>query len=503
MKLAARLPIAVVAALAAAGDPAGAGLAPLPPEGRPTEPRDLRGGRHAPVMDEDGVVFRLDAPDAREVSLVGSFNDWQEGATPMRRARCGVWSAAVPLESGRWPYLFAVDGDWIRDPDNPALGVPSGEEAAGLGETSLVQVRRRRVVVPEPHGAHDGRVGLHGSYDRVDQVALFAEAAYESRTRPLPGLRIGAGWSWGRERLLYDAAVTQPVFEEGGVSLSAEAYRRTATPDEFRVGALENTLGALFLREDWRDYHESEGFTAAARAGTGERVALEARWRDEAHRSVAKTTDWGLFGGDKRMRANDPIDEGDLRAMSVAWTFDSRNDEQNPTRGWLARAGWEWAGGRLGGDFRFRRGTAEVRRYLKLSPRHHFDLRLLGGLLEDAERRGGEGVLRGFDAVPVQERFYLGGIGTMRATQFKSLRGDRVALANAELRVDVFRDFQAAVFGDVGDAWVDAAEKADLSTDAGIGFQDADSNFRLNVAKKMDARDGDDLYLSARIRRMF
>jgi hypothetical protein len=73
------------------------------------------------------------------------------------------------------------------------------------------------------------------------------------------------------------------------------------------------------------------------------------------------------------------------------------------------------------------------------------------------------------------------------------------------MRVEIFRDFQAVAFVDVGDAWERGAADMDLKTDAGIGFQDADSSFRLNFARKMDGRDdGDDgIVVSARIKRMF
>jgi outer membrane protein assembly factor BamA len=439
------------------------------------------------------------------VSLVGRFNGWDDFATPMQRDRHGVWRVALRLEAGRWPYLFVVDGEWIRDPDNPLVTVPERAAGLDLGETSLVEVRREEVVLPQPPARHVVAPGADGTYDRVNQVSLSAWVKVEDRPSLLPGLTVGGGYSFGRDRWLYDVGVSQPVFEAGSVRLEATAYRRNASPDELRVGSEENTLSAFFLREDWRDHYEAEGYSARARVWLGENVEIETRWTDEDQRSVSKTTDWGVFGGDKRMRVNPPIDEGTLRSMGVGWTFDSRNEPDNPSRGWLANAGWLWAGRDLGGDFAFQRGTVDVRRYLKLAPHQHFDLRIAAGALDQAERTAASGERReGFDAIPVQERFYLGGIGTMRATQFKSIVGDRMALANAEWRVDVFRDLQAAVFADLGDAWIEADDEFDLNADAGVGFQDGDSSFRLNVARKVDDRPGrGDVLVSARIQRMF
>ncbi len=498
----ARRALALAALALSVAAPAPAALRDTPDPPAPLS--DVRGGRNAPVMGWGGVLFRLAAPDAREVSVVGAFNGWDPHADRLRRGRRGVWSATVDLDSGRWPYLFVVDGAWIRDPDNPVLDVPDSPGDLDLGETSLVHVRRGDVVLPEPHHVHDADFLLDVTYDRVNQVLLAAGVAYENRAELLPTMRVQGGRSFGRDRWLYDAGVTQPLFAEGALEIGAGAYRRNATPDAFRMGDLENSLVALFFREDWRDYHEAEGYDALLRIRSGESVEIETRWRDEDHRSVAKTTDWGIFNGDKRMRINAPVDDGVLRTIGTSWTLDTRDDPDDPAFGWLARTTWEWAGGRLGGDFRFQRGTVDVRRYAKLSPRHEFDIRVLAGLIHDG-RRVLDGVpVEGFEAVPVQERFYLGGVGTLRATQFKSLAGDRMALGNAELRMDLFKDFQAAVFTDVGDAWVEKDAEFDLKVDAGIGFQDADSNFRINIARKMDRRDAaDDLFVSARIHRMF
>lgn len=92
----------------------------------------LRAGRGArdqtahfgppPQAGERQVQFVLVAPDARTVSLVGDFNDWRPGATPLRAAgRDGVWTVEVPLEAGRYTYSFVVDGRvWKSDPEAPA-----------------------------------------------------------------------------------------------------------------------------------------------------------------------------------------------------------------------------------------------------------------------------------------------------------------------------------------------------------------------------------------------
>jgi len=66
------------------------------------------------------VQFVLVSPDAKTVTLVGDFNDWDAAATPLHRAQAGAWSVAVQLVPGRHRYAFIVDGvRWIADPTAP------------------------------------------------------------------------------------------------------------------------------------------------------------------------------------------------------------------------------------------------------------------------------------------------------------------------------------------------------------------------------------------------
>lgn len=69
------------------------------------------------------VRFVLVAPGAARVTVVGDFNDWQVEATPMQLEAGGIWSATVPLQSGRHLYAFVLDGEtWVADPLAPRAG---------------------------------------------------------------------------------------------------------------------------------------------------------------------------------------------------------------------------------------------------------------------------------------------------------------------------------------------------------------------------------------------
>ena len=69
------------------------------------------------------VRFVLVAPDAHEVSLAGTFNQWDAHATQLvRTGTTGVWTATLTLPVGQHQYAFVVDGQrWVPDPGAPAV----------------------------------------------------------------------------------------------------------------------------------------------------------------------------------------------------------------------------------------------------------------------------------------------------------------------------------------------------------------------------------------------
>jgi hypothetical protein len=66
-----------------------------------------------------GVVqFTLLAPEAKHVSLVGSFNGWgKDATTTMIMDFSGLWSVDVPLKEGEHTFMYLIDGTrWVTPP---------------------------------------------------------------------------------------------------------------------------------------------------------------------------------------------------------------------------------------------------------------------------------------------------------------------------------------------------------------------------------------------------
>ena len=63
------------------------------------------------------AIFEFRAPSARDVFLVGEFNDWDAKATAMQRGADGNWRVELRLPPGFYRYKFVVDSIWRCSPD--------------------------------------------------------------------------------------------------------------------------------------------------------------------------------------------------------------------------------------------------------------------------------------------------------------------------------------------------------------------------------------------------
>lgn len=103
--------------------PTDAGVAELASGGSSTQEFPVQlAANAAPV---DGAVLTQFVFDgkARSVSLVGDFNEWKGGASPLTQLEGGLWTTSVALTPGRHVYAFLVDDTLVvADPRAPKAG---------------------------------------------------------------------------------------------------------------------------------------------------------------------------------------------------------------------------------------------------------------------------------------------------------------------------------------------------------------------------------------------
>ena len=121
-------------------------------------------------------------------------------------------------------------------------------------------------------------------------------------------------------------------------------------------------------------------------------------------------------------------------AVSVRFTRDSTDAKDRPTKGTITRLWAEYGGGGLGGTDNFIKTMADWQGFWSVNPEHVFHVRArLGGVFQNTDH-----------PVPVFERFWLGGMDTIRGYSYTDISprdyryagehvgGDRMGVLNLE-----------------------------------------------------------------------
>ncbi|MEK6727047.1 MAG: AAA family ATPase [Candidatus Omnitrophota bacterium] len=83
------------------------------------------------------VVFSICHSVAKEVYLVGDFNNWKISDAGRMQHNNGKWEKRLKLFNGRYHYRFVVDGTWTEDPLNPDKEVNPYGSVDSLIEVSV------------------------------------------------------------------------------------------------------------------------------------------------------------------------------------------------------------------------------------------------------------------------------------------------------------------------------------------------------------------------------
>ena len=243
-------------------------------------------------------------------------------------------------------------------------------------------------------------------YWNEQRISLFASGGYGFASHRWRG-GIGGSHQFGFNNKLLEFGI--------------EGHSLTDSRDQWIIGAGENTLAAFFLRDDYRDYYEREGFsiwTGLYKKWKLSDMQFQIAFLNDQYGSLSKNANWSVFGTHKTFRENPFVDEGKSKSILATFKFHSTNSRRIFMTGWSISASAEVAGRALGGIFDFNSYHFDIRRYQGLNRYSNFNIRLRA-----ASATG--------DA-PYQKIFELGGFGTIPAFSFKEFSGNRMLLANAE-----------------------------------------------------------------------
>src|SRR5438105_3736568 len=267
------------------------------------------------------------------------------------------------------------------------------------------------------------------TYNRVEGLPVMVGPVFHDsiKSAELNGsvmgiIRSADTFHWDDQNLGHRLSAAMRVGRGRGYALGGSSYDVMTPVETWQLPDPDAALAAFFGHRDFRDHFNRHGAKATATFNMSTRSSLAFDWSDERWSSVDARRVFSVFGNGKSWRANPVVDAGRFHLGVLRANIDTRNNEDNPSTGWLILAEYERGTGTTT-DFgltsplsrpavvsprvSYGRGLLDLRRYNRLSPTTWVNARLvLGGWLHG-------------DELPLERRFSVGGIGTVPGFDFR------------------------------------------------------------------------------------
>ena len=333
------------------------------------------------------------------------------------------------------------------------------------------------------------RIQVLGFFDQIeiserptaspDQVDLVVKV----REKQTGTFQVGAGFS-SLESFILTAQIAKDNFLGRGQTLSAQ-LTLSGIRQLYSISFFEPFLLDTPVTFSFDLFNFQEEFVDFTRLRTGGSLSLGYRLTDDISVSLAYT----LEDVDATFRRTNIAikklkQEGLTSSLRGTLSLDTRNDRLFPTSGQYSTLTVETAAEELGSENEFTRVVARTRWYFPLF--WEFVLRLNGtaGWVDSPSE----------EPVPLFERFFVGGIFTVRGFERNSIGeklyttdrpdgttdditigGVKELIFNAEIEFPIFKEvgIRGVLFFDAGNAWgADTAfDPFDLRTSFGFGFR--------------------------------
>jgi 1,4-alpha-glucan branching enzyme len=241
-------------------------------------------GRHERIYEhmgahvrDEGVSFAVWAPNARAVSVVGDWNEWDGRVNPMQmQGSSGIWELVVPeaQEGQRYKYeVNGADGE-LRlkaDPFAFKAEVPPGTASVVYrsryewGDADWIERRRATEPFPEPISIYEVHAGSWkqglGWRELADELVAYSRDLGFTHVEFMPVMHHPYSGSWGYQVTGFYAPVStlgEPddfrklvdALHEAGLGVILDWVPAHFPRDEFALAQFDGT--ALYEHEDPR-----------------------------------------------------------------------------------------------------------------------------------------------------------------------------------------------------------------------------------------------------------
>lgn len=265
-----------------------------------------------------------------------------------------VYDAEVRLEGNVEGTALVLDGHlWIRPGGRvggPVAVIGGGVYPAGLaivdrdsifhtGPRTRVAVETRRTdsgyvaaaeITPPPRPPFFApAVGPFPTYDRVNGLTVSASANLRpTRRRPGPVINVWGAYRFQQENQLGGGARWRVPLGRENLHLTGEASRATRTMDGWASGDVVNSVRALSLGRDYRDYWDADVFRLMVERPVGKPLIAGETWlgprfgvQVSNDRSLEAQAPWAVLDREGLERENPPVYEGTIHSLLAGSEF--------------------------------------------------------------------------------------------------------------------------------------------------------------------------------------
>ncbi len=319
-------------------------------------------------------------------------------------------------------------------------------------------------VTERPTGAVSAGLG-YSTVDKIIATASISQANFMGS-----GIKLEISGTVSASSNSYVLSLTEPWLFDKPISAGFDLYNTTKEYPDFNMNKQGGTIrfGFPIFRRYTRGY-------------------LTYKYEDVDVSNVSDTASFTI-----------KEQEGTTTVSSVrAYVkHDTRNDAYFPTDGYVLTDSVEVAGGILGGTTNFAKYEVSAQRFFPMPWDTTFSARAMLGYIHsfDGER------------VPVYERYFLGGISTIRGFATREvgpkdilgefIGGETMMVMNLEYIFPLFKqkNFRGVAFYDAGNAYDGPLDISDLRHGAGLGLRwfSPIGPIRLELGFNLNPRDGEE-----------
>ncbi|WP_437185608.1 alpha-amylase family glycosyl hydrolase [Planctomicrobium sp. SH668] len=232
-------------------------------------------------LSESGVAFRVWAPHATAVSVIGDFNNWDAEQDAMNRGENGVWTLEVPKAKAGEGYKFSIqNGEKRFDRIDPLARQVTNSVGHGIitdctfdwGEDDFQIAPLNELVIYEMHigtfnQKHKRRKDSPATFDQAIERLLHLKRIGINCVEVMPVSEFAGDFSWGynpAHLFAVESSYGGPdgfrqfikAAHEHGIAVILDVVYNHLGPSDLSVwqfdGWSENDMGGIYFYNDWK-----------------------------------------------------------------------------------------------------------------------------------------------------------------------------------------------------------------------------------------------------------